>query len=71
MKCLYATQSSKDYFRTYVRMPMEHNSKTSPVAVGVEMTSGFLDKASLLRNNIIQWGKLEGTGLRLCRPLPT
>lgn len=43
-------------------MPKEHNSKTTPVAVGVEMTSGFLEKAPLLRNNIIHLGERTDTG---------
>ncbi len=67
----HATQSSKDFFRTYVRMPKEHNSQTTPVAVGVEMTAGFLEKAPLLRNNLLQLGELADTGSHSLPNSPT
>ena len=34
--------------QTYVRMPRDHHSLTPPVAVGVELTDGFVRKASKL-----------------------
>ncbi|GIL83359.1 hypothetical protein Vretifemale_12190 [Volvox reticuliferus] len=44
----YHPQSPRDYLQTYVILPTDHTSSTSPVAVGIELTDGFVAKASKL-----------------------
>ncbi|GIL53023.1 hypothetical protein Vafri_8734 [Volvox africanus] len=44
----YHPKSPEDYLQTYVILPKDHTSITPPIAVGVEATHGFVDKASQL-----------------------
>ena len=43
-----AKQYPNEYLQTYVIMPRDHTSRTPPVAVGVELTTGFVRKATKL-----------------------
>ncbi|EFJ44042.1 hypothetical protein VOLCADRAFT_106565 [Volvox carteri f. nagariensis] len=38
----------QDYLQTYVILPVDHTSRTPPLAVGVELTEGFVSKATKL-----------------------
>ncbi len=41
-------QDNRQFVRTYVMMPKDHDSTTAPTAVGVEMTLGFNKLATTL-----------------------